>query len=108
MRRSAGPWQKNTATMMRPRAANSSPSRRLADRVMSTAPRKMPVGRNSSTMTRMTKATVSLYSVGTSDRSSGSCQPPADRPLSGLRTVVQLNTASVSAKPTRKPPAMAP
>ena len=42
------------------------PERAGHRRVHVEAPLKMPVGRASSTMTRMTKATVSLYSVGTS------------------------------------------
>jgi hypothetical protein len=70
------------------------------------APLKIPVGRHSSTTTRMMKATVSLYSVGTSDRLAGSSN--GRMPWSGRSSVVQLNTASVSANPMRKPPAMAP
>src|SRR5690606_1765886 len=70
------------------------------------APLKMPVGRHSSTTTRITKATVSLYSVGTTDRSGGMAKGKASR--NGRNNTDQLKMASVSAKPIRKPPAMAP
>src|SRR5690606_12258585 len=72
------------------------------------APLKIPVGRTSRVMTRITKATVSLYSVGTSARLAGSAMPSGSTALSGRSTAVQLNTASVSAKAMRKPPTMAP
>jgi hypothetical protein len=52
----------------------------------------------------MTKATVSLYSVGTSASVDGSCSQSGKKALSGRSTNVQLKTASVSAKPMRKPP----
>src|SRR5215217_6125927 len=72
------------------------------------APLKIPVGRTSRTTTRMTKATVSLYSVGTSASVAGNCIHSGSTPLSGRSTMVQLNTASDSAKPISSPPAMAP
>ncbi len=57
-------------------------------------------------MTRITKATVSLYSVGTSARLGGRLTHSGRFAVIGRKTMDQLNTASVSAKPIRKPPAM--
>src|SRR6185312_6473876 len=81
---------------------------RAAGRAHVEAPLKMPFGRLSRVMTRITNATVSLYSGGTSDSVSGNVQPFGRYASNGLRTAVQLNTASASAKPISIPPAMAP
>src|SRR5690606_33909920 len=83
------------------------PARRIKGRHVD-APLKMPVGRTRSVITRMTKATVSLYSVGTNARLAGSCKPSGSIGLSGRNTAVQLNTASDSANPISSPPAIAP
>src|SRR5690606_20304358 len=70
------------------------------------APLKMPVGLTSSTTTRITKATVSLYSDCTRVSELGMSNHSASR--NGRSSTDQLKTASVSAKPSTNPPAIAP
>src|SRR5690606_42047784 len=91
-----------------PERAVPAPCRGGGSRAHVEAPLKIPVGRTSRVMTRITKATVTLYSVGTSARLAGSAMPSGRMALSGRSTAVQLKTASVSAKAMRKPPTMAP
>src|SRR5690606_10905726 len=70
------------------------------------APLKIPVGLTSSTTTRMTKATVSLYSDCTRVSEPGMSNHNTSR--NGRSSTAQLKTASVSANPSTNPPAIAP
>ena len=73
-----------------------------------TRPRKIPVGRQTSTTTRMKKGTTILYSGGDEGELGGDLQGLGSTGASGRSSTDQLNTDSVSAKPTRNPPAIAP
>ena len=71
-------------------------------------PMQMPVGRQISTAIRMKKGTTILYSVGTKAILAGMSIQSGSSGLSGRRSTDQLKIASVSVKPTSRPPAIAP